>query len=162
MATVRPLRENTDLCAFFIERFKTEWPDWYGPDGPGDAETDLLEFANPAGALPVGVIALADSGSPVGIAALKAMSISTHPHLGPWAVAGYVIPSRRREGIGAGLLSALVAEAERLGFDEIYCATASAVSLLERAGWSLIETVMHDGAMQHIFERVVQKRGEQK
>jgi len=155
MATVRPLRERPDLCAFFAEQFKSEWPNWDGPDGPGEAEPDLLEFANPAGALPVGVVALADPGLPIGIAALKAPSISTHTHFGPWAVAGYVIPSRRREGIGASLLSALLAEAERLGLDKIYCATASAVSLLEREGWSLIETVMHDGAMQHIFERAV-------
>jgi GNAT superfamily N-acetyltransferase len=117
--------------------------------------SDLMEFANSAGALPVGVIALEEDSSPLGIAVLKAVSIDTYSHVGPWATAGYVVPSRRREGIGAMLLAALLTEANRLGFSEIYCATASAASLLERAGWTKIDAVSHDGGTQFIFRTVV-------
>jgi len=108
MATVIPLRERPDLCAFFAEQFEAEWPDWYGPGGRGDVEGDLNAFANLAGDLPVGVVALDDSGLPVGIAALKATSIDTYAHVSPWATAGYVLPDRRRGGIGASLLSAFL------------------------------------------------------
>ncbi len=155
MATVMPLRERSDVCAFFVQRFEAEWPEWYGPDGKADAKSDLMKLANSAGELPVGVVALDDDSSPVGIAALKATSIDSYTHVGPWATAGYVIPSRRREGIGALLLAALLAEAHRLGFSEIYCATASAVSLLEREGWVQIDAVSHDGGTQFIFRRAV-------
>jgi GNAT superfamily N-acetyltransferase len=153
MATVVPLRERPDLCAFFAEQFEAVWPTWYGPGGPGDAAADLSAFANIAGDLPVGVVALDDSGVPVGIAALKATSIDSYAHVSPWATAGYVIPERRREGIGASLLSALLVEARRLGFHTIYCATASAVSLLEREGWSQIDAIRHDRSTQFIFRR---------
>ena len=155
MPTVIPLRERPEFCAFFARQFEAEWPNWYGPGGSGSASEDLKAFANPEGDLPVAVIALDDAGSPIGIAALKTASISTHTHLSPWATAGYVIPARRRAGVGAKLLSALLAEAGRLGFHTIYCATARAVSLLEREGWSQIDAAVHDGERQFIFTRVV-------
>ena len=159
MTTVILLRDAPQLCAFFAEQFEAEWPDWYGSGGRGDAVADLIAFANPAGALPLGVVALDDVGLPVGIAALKATSIDTYAHVSPWATAGYVLPRRRRGGIGASLLSALLAEARRLGFPVIYCATANAVSLLEREGWSQIDTVTHEGSNQFIFRRVVPGAG---
>jgi GNAT superfamily N-acetyltransferase len=154
---VIPLRDRADLCGFFAEQFESEWPNWYGPGGRGDAAADLSAFANPAGDLPVGVVALDDSGSPVGIAALKATSIDTYAHVGPWATAGYVLPDKRRRGIGASLLSAILAEARRLGFDAVYCATASAVSLLEREGWSQIDAVTHEGGTQFIFRHLLRR-----
>jgi N-acetylglutamate synthase-like GNAT family acetyltransferase len=101
------------------------------------------------------VVALDNSGLPVGIAALKATSIDTYAHVGPWATAGYVVPERRRGGIGATLLSALLVEAHRLGFRAIYCATATAVSLLEREGWIQIDAIEHEGSTQAIFRRMV-------
>ena len=155
MPTVIPLRLRPEFCAFFAQQFESEWPNWYGPGGQGSAREDLEAFANPKGILPVGVIAIDDGGSPIGIAALKAVSIPTHTHLSPWATAGYVVPGRRRVGIGAKLLSALLAEAQRLGFHTIYCATASAVTLLEREGWKQIDAVVHDGSRQFIFARLV-------
>ncbi|HWC01839.1 MAG TPA: GNAT family N-acetyltransferase [Methylomirabilota bacterium] len=155
MPAVIPLRQRPDLCSFFATCFESEWPDWYGPDKKADANSDLLEFANSTGALPVGVVALDADSSPLGIAALKATSIDSYTHVGPWATAGYVIPSRRREGIGALLLAGILVEARRLGFSEIYCATTSAVSLLERQGWTNIDAVSHDGGTQSIFQMVV-------
>ena len=153
--TVIPLRQRPAFCAFFAEQFESEWPKWYGPGGRGDAREDLQAFANSDGHLPVGDIALDDAGLPVGIAALKATSIATHEHLSPWATAGYVVPGRRRTGIGARLLSALLVEAQRLGFHTIYCATATSSSLLEREGWSQFDAVVHDGEMLRVFRRVV-------
>jgi GNAT superfamily N-acetyltransferase len=153
MTTIIPLRQRPELCTFFAQQFESEWPTWYGPGGPGDARKDLEAFANPEGNLPVGVVAIDDAGSPIGIAALKEASIASHRHLRPWATAGYVLPSRRRAGVGAKLLSALLAEAQRLRFDTVYCATASAVSLLEREGWSQIDAIVHDDERLFIFAR---------
>jgi GNAT superfamily N-acetyltransferase len=153
--TIIPLRQRPEFCTFFAQQFETEWPKWYGPGGQGDARKDLEAFANPEGNLPVGVVAIDDAGSPIGIAALREASIASHRHLSPWATAGYVLPSRRRAGVGAKLLSALLAEAQRLRFHTVYCASASAVSLLEREGWSQIDAVMHDDERLFIFARVL-------
>jgi GNAT superfamily N-acetyltransferase len=155
MATVTPLRQRPEFCEFFAQQFEFEWPEWYGPGGQGNAHEDLEAFANPEGSIPVGVIAIDEADSPIGIAALKSASIATHAHLSPWATAGYVVPARRRAGIGAQLLAALLAEARRLGFHTIYCATSSAVSLLEREGWRHIDAVVHDGETQFVFSMVV-------
>lgn len=155
MPTVIPLRRRPEFCAFFAQQFESEWPKWYGPGGQGNAREDLEAFANSEGNVPVGVAAIDEADSPIGIAALKAVSIATHTHLGPWATAGYVVPDHRRAGIGAQLLSALLAEAQRLGFHTIYCATASAVTLLEREDWRQIDAVVHDGETQFVFSKAV-------
>lgn len=148
---VVPLREKPDLCSFFAERFEAQWPAWYGSAGRGDAAADLRAFANRAGELPVGVVALDGSEGAVGVAALKACSIACYAHVRPWACAGYVLPDRRRMGIGARLLAGLLVEARRLEFEAVYCATASAASLLEREGWRCVDAVAHEGEMQAIY-----------
>jgi hypothetical protein len=43
--------------------------------------------------------------------------------------------------------------AQRLGFDTVHCATTSAVSLLEREGWSQIDAIVHDDERLIIFAR---------
>ncbi|MFO1288632.1 MAG: GNAT family N-acetyltransferase [Rubrivivax sp.] len=150
-ATVVALRERPEHCAFFAAAFEAEWPSWYGPGGRGNAQADLLAFADPSGSLPVGVVAIGAGHQPLGVAALKASSIPSHAHLSPWAAAGYVVPSWRRKGIGALLLTALLGEASRLGFECVYCATATSQSLLVRQGWSLIEEAVHEGRVLHVF-----------
>lgn len=124
--------------------FISEWPAWYGPSGPGNIDHDLQAFAASENVLPVGVLVL-EGSEVVGAGALKADSIPSHSHLGPWAAAGYVIPSHRGRGVGAFLLQGLVARARELGFQYIYCGTSTANALLARSGWSLIETTELQG-----------------
>ena len=150
-ATVVPLREHPEHCAFFAAGFEAEWPAWYGPGGQGSSQADLLAFANQLGELPVGVVALGPGNQPVGVAALKATSIPSHSHLCPWATAGYVARAWRRQGVGALLLRALLSEASRLGYHAVYCATSTSESLLVRQGWSLMESVLHEGHSIQVF-----------
>lgn len=132
--------------------FESEWPDWYGESGPGHALADLRDFAS-GDWLPRGVVAVM-RGEIVGIGALKEESIPSHRHLGPWAAAGYVRPELRGRGIGASLLGALEGEAWSMGFSHIYCATATAETLMQRSGWDVLDTVPHDGEMLTIFSKV--------
>ena len=129
-----------------------EWPQWYGAGGRGDAGVDLRSFAADESTLPVGVIAF-DGRTPVGMAALKAQSLPGHVHLTPWAAAGLVVPARRGQGIGAQLLDALVERARGLGHAQIFCATATAASLLRRGGWVQRERVTHEGETLLVFAR---------
>ena len=141
---VEPLRYHSEFVSEFARHFEQEWPEWYGPSGPGNATQDLSDFANPEGALPVGVIAFSAERRPCGVAALKANGIAQFSHLSPWAAAGYVIPELRGRGVGAALIGALLVEARRLGYETVYCATSTAASLLQREGWRLIERTVHD------------------
>ncbi len=148
---VRPLREHPGFVAELAHLVQTEWPEWYGPAGPGNAMQDLSAFANTEGALPVGVVAITEAGRPCGVAALKAASIPEYRHLSPWAGAGLVVPQLRGQGIGAALLAALLVEASRLGYGSVYCATSTAMSLLHRVGWRLLEQTLHDGKPIFLF-----------
>lgn len=149
---ILPLCERSDLIDTFTIAFEQEWPEWYGAGGRGDARGDLMAFAGaPDGPLPVGMVAVDTDGQALGIAALKAPSIPSHAHLGPWAAAGLVLPAHRGRGIGAVLLQALVRLAGRQGCDTVYCATATAAPLLRRQGWRLMETVVHEGHALEVF-----------
>jgi GNAT superfamily N-acetyltransferase len=141
--TTAPLAAHRDRLPLLQAWFEAEWPQWYGAGGRGDARADLEAFAGRC-ELPIGIVALRGAEL-VGIAALKAESIASHRHLRPWAAAGLVTPSSRRQGVGALLLAALEDEAARLGFRRIYCGTSRAESLLLRCGWQLQQRITHDG-----------------
>lgn len=149
--TVSRLIEHPEVQPIVAAWFQSEWPDWYGPGGPGDVGRDVHSYAN-EGSLPVGVVAFF-AGQPCGVAALKAESIPSHTHLAPWAAAGVVVPKLRGRGIGALLLSALEAEAQALGYDSVYCGTATANSLLQRAAWRVIDTVQLHGKQVSIYAK---------
>ncbi|MDH3210329.1 MAG: GNAT family N-acetyltransferase [Burkholderiaceae bacterium] len=151
--TTELLAGRVEALPVLAQWFKTEWPAWYGPGGPGDAEQDLLTYAN-QGSLPVGVVVLY-GGELCGVGALKAQSIPSHSHLAPWAAACFVVPRLRGRGIGAVLLSALECEAKSLGYSCIYCATGTAESLLKRGQWSFLEAVTLDGKTVSIYEKAL-------
>lgn len=151
VVTTEPLARHRHLLPQVAQWFVAEWPGWYGAGGPGDVQADVAAFAASEHLLPVGIVALDERALPVGIGALKAASIPVRSDLSPWAAAGFVVPERRGRGIGALLLQALVAHAHELGFAHAHCGTRSAETLLARAGWHRIESVLHDGAPLAIF-----------
>ena len=118
-----PLAHRRDAIARVRQWFESEWPAYYGPGGPGDAQRDLLDYAQ-QDALPFGQLAVLD-GEPVCFAALKREPFPTHPQLTPWAGAAVVLPAWRRQGIGRALLDGLAVQASVMGFDRIHCATAT-------------------------------------
>ena len=152
MLTISPLVMHRKLVPLLASWFIEEWPEWYGHGGRGNALADLTAFATSQSTLPVGFIAF-DENSPVGVAALKPESLPTHRHLCPWAAAGLVLPSHRGRGIGAELLGVLVQHAGTLGYQRVYCGTATATSLLRRSGWSELEVIQHEGESMVIFSK---------
>jgi GNAT superfamily N-acetyltransferase len=150
---IRPLAELRHLVPTLAAWFEAEWPAYYGPDGRGDARADLLAYADTGGA-PFGLVALR-SLEPCGFVALKREAFPSHPHLSPWVGAACVPPSLRRRGIGRALLQALEQHAQAFGYARIHCATATAESLLQRCGWSLLARVAHEGQTVGIYERAL-------
>jgi GNAT superfamily N-acetyltransferase len=148
--TVKPLAQHPDLIPLLAEWFVSEWPNWYGPDGPGNVGEDLATFAASETALPVGMVVF-EGQVPIGAGALKAQSIPSHSHLSPWAAAGYVLPSCRGRGAGAVLLQGMVAKAQALGYKYLYCGTSTAESLLTRSGWLPLDTTSLEGKPLTVF-----------
>jgi len=147
---VEPLARHRDLLPLVERWFVAEWPNWYGPAGQGNATADLEAFAASEHRLPIGMVVF-EGGVPVGAGALKMESIPTHQHLSPWAGAGFVLPQRRGKGIGSALLASLVTKAHELGHECVYCGTSTAVSLLVRAGWSVVAVTQLEGKDLTIF-----------
>jgi GNAT superfamily N-acetyltransferase len=148
--TVEPLARHPGLIPLLAEWFVAEWPAWYAHGGQGNIDKDLRAFAASETALPMGFVGFLE-GEPVAAGALKAESIPSHAHLSPWASAGYVVPKRRGQGIGAGLLAAMLKHAQELGHPHVYCGTSTAESLLRRSGWSVIEVTQHAGKPITVF-----------
>ncbi len=121
------------------EWFIAEWGPYYGPDGPGDAETDLAACCN-RDELPIAVVALDADQNILGTAALKPYSLETHRHLSPWLAALLVAPEHRGKGIASALIAAIEDEARGRGLEALYSDTASGSTLLERRGWQMLES----------------------
>lgn len=149
---IEPLWRHPGLVPTVADWMREEWPGWYGPGGPGDADADAAAFAASPTALPLGLLVWED-GEPVGVAALKAQSLPSHTHLGPWAAAGLVRPARRGRGLGAALLRALTHQAAALGHPWLYCGTSTAATLLQRQGWEGMDSVEREGHDVRVFRR---------
>lgn len=76
-------------------------------------------------------------------------------HLSPWAAAGFVQPSLRGQGIGLKLLCALEAQARAMGFARLYCGTSTAETLLQHAGWTVLERIQHEGQWLAVYEKAM-------
>ena len=149
---VEPLARHRGFIPVVTRWFIAEWPSWYGPDGPGNVAEDLEAFAASEQCLPVGFLVF-EGHEPIGAGALKATSIPSHPHLSPWAAAGFVLPQHRGKGVGSFLLQELVVKARQLGYEPVYCGTSTAKSLLARAGWSVVAVTELEGKDLTIFQR---------
>jgi GNAT superfamily N-acetyltransferase len=148
------LAEHSEWLPMLARWLEREWPDWYGPHGPGEATADLEEAAQSDG-LPLAVIALLD-GVPCGISVLRPTdAAAAQTGHAPWVGGGLVRADLRGQGIGARLLAAMESEARRLGFGTIYCSTTGAERLLERCGWQSIGTITHDGAPLAVYRKPV-------
>jgi GNAT superfamily N-acetyltransferase len=147
------LADHPEALAVLKQWFETEWPDWYGPGGRGNAEHDLRSCAV-RDTLPVGMIGFMDDEL-IGVGMLKQTSVSGRPDLSPWAAGGLVRAPYRRRGMGAKLLVALEDVARKLGFQTIYCGTATSVSLLERGGWTFLDNSDAHGEAVAVYQRTL-------
>jgi GNAT superfamily N-acetyltransferase len=132
--TIRHLLDEPQAVPVLARWFVQEWEPYYGPDGPGDAETDLRAAYN-RDQLPICLVALDAARDVVGTIALRAESLPSHRHLTPWLAGLLVAPSQRRQGIGTALIAVLEAEARRLGYSRLYTATDTARGQMKKRGW---------------------------
>ena len=121
--------------------FLQEWAPYYGADGPGDAADDLRSSCNRR-ALPITLIAF-QGDELCATGALKAESVETHKHLGPWVAALLVAPKYRRQGIRGKLVEALEHLARELGFKQLYYGADVTDRYPDRNGWEPLERVSY-------------------
>ena len=124
------------LARWFVE----EWAPYYGPDGPGAAEEDLVACYN-RDKIPIALVAFDAESNVIGTAALKSESVGSEPGQGPWLAAFLVGRDHRGKGVGTALVEAIEKEACRLGFQTIYTSTDAAEGIYRRRGWQALNQV---------------------
>ncbi len=141
------------LAQWFVE----EWAPYYGPDGPGVAEDDLLACCN-RDEIPIALVALDDECNVVGTAALKPESVGSDPDQGPWLAAFLVSTDHRAEGVGTVLVEAIEKEALRLGFQTIYTSADAAEDIYRRRGWKALKEVSSLRGPITVYRRDLDRR----
>jgi GNAT superfamily N-acetyltransferase len=147
------LADHQELVPTLREWFEEEWAYYYGTDGPGNAEADLLSCCNKK-RLPLALVAFKD-GELCATGALKHESITTHKHLSPWVSALLVAPKFRGKGVGTQMVSKLERVGKDLGFHKLYAGTESAFGLFERNDWTFIERIPYSFCDVSIYEKVL-------
>ena len=134
---IRPLAERPDLVPAVARWGFGEW----GHLAPGATLEDRIARVRESmrtDGMPMIVVALDDSGTPVGMASLIEDDLRGDPR-NPWLASVYVPPDARRRGIASRLVGAIERLAVRLGYRRIYLFTASAPALYARLGWQALE-----------------------
>ena len=135
--------------------FRETWPDWYGPDGQGDACRDLERCLDPVASLPRCLVALDPKRVPVGTVSLRNTSPGSDRYPGAWLTALLVPEAFRRAGIGTALVAAAERQAAALGFGELLVSTATAQSLLIARDWQHIDRLSYPGGTLEVFRKLL-------
>jgi GNAT superfamily N-acetyltransferase len=116
--------------------------DQWGPltgAGSVDDYEGLLTGAAASTNVPSVLIAVAD-GQLLGSASLVASDLPVRPTMTPWLAQLFVEPSRRRDGVGAALVGAVLARARECGYPRVYLYTSGTLpQYYARLGWRLVE-----------------------
>lgn len=130
-------RLTHDRVAPVAKILQQVWPDWYGPQGNGDALADVR--ARCGADLPLGWIAIQQGGI-VGTVALTETSYGASEREGPWLAGLCTVPSARKQGIATALIATV--EAQHAG--PIFTTTREAAPLFTRRGWQEMRS-LEDG-----------------
>ena len=124
-----------------------EWfhAEWHHYDGRSIAEIeaqlrDCLNRDSP----PITFLAL-DGTEVIGTVSLDTSDLPPYDHLSPWLASLYVVPSRRREGVGRALVKHLVTFALGRGISPTYLWTPGSTRLYEECGWKVLGCDIYSG-----------------
>ena len=133
--TVEPLVNHKDAIPTLVKWYESEWKPYYGINGPGDAQTDLISRCKDT--IPMGLIAI-ENGDVLGTAAID-KDVATN--LTPSIVGLLVAPEYRRRGIATSLISAAEKWASQLKYRKLYVSTTVLGNMLQNLGWTQIDEV---------------------
>ena len=128
-----------ELAALHAAEWKHLYADW-------DVQAALAEFLNQKadGSLPATLV-LHDEMELVGSVSVVFGDCPARPDLDPWLASLYVVPERRGQGHGLGLVQAAFELAAAAGVRRLHVFTESAEKLFQRCGFEMLERTMLQG-----------------
>lgn len=146
---IRPLADVPGAGRLLAQTFKDAWPDFFADRSAEQIERQMFVEGEGLPAILVAEVA----GRVAGTVALRAHSVETHEHLGPWVTGLWVAPDLRQLGLGRKLLLAITEEAAARGFREIHAVTNTARWLFEKLGWERVEEILYHGEEVTLFRK---------
>lgn len=149
---IASLADRPDLADAVTDALLVEWPEWYGLTSRDEILNEVRSRAQ-HDEIPITLVA-SHGEDLIGTVSLNPASIPTHAHLTPWLGGLWVAETERGKGTGSALVAACRTQADRLGFERLYAATASAQGLFRRDGWvrfDAVELPAHPGETIEVF-----------
>ncbi|HUI60984.1 MAG TPA: GNAT family N-acetyltransferase [Steroidobacteraceae bacterium] len=144
---IEQLASRTELVPVVAAWIYDEW--WQEVEGASPGKlTDLLRGHLVPDQMPLTFVASVDT-LPVGTVSLLAHDVGTEqwPQLSPWLAALYVVPEHRRQGIGAALVNAIVAQAGAMGRQVLYLLTTEREEFYSQLGWQVFDKTQDSTVM---------------
>ena len=108
-----------------------------------DGYVALLTAASGSRTVPSVLVAMANREL-LGSATLIASDLPPRPALTPWLAQVFVEPTRRRNGVGAALVRAVLQRAQQCGYARVYLYTSGTLpEYYRRLGWRVVERLAY-------------------
>lgn len=128
-----------------------QWGPLTGAASAGHYEQMLRDAAD-SRTVPSVLVAVA-GGQLLGSASLVASDLPIRPTLTPWLAQLFVAPSRRRHGVGAALVAAVLERAHKCGYRRVFLFTSGTLpQYYSRLGWRVVEGVEYLGRERTVMD----------
>lgn len=132
------------------------YKEWGHHNGEKSVE-DRIRFMAPrmtSGGVPTCFVAH-EGGEALGTVSLIEDDFEIRPQYTPWLASLYVLPNKRKLGVGKGLMGSVEEEAARLGIKTLYLTTEDKESYYEKQGWTTIEHAENHGRLAAIMMKEI-------
>jgi GNAT superfamily N-acetyltransferase len=145
------LADHHDVIPILAQWFYQEWAYLY-PDRTIEDVKRLIGERTNKNRIPVALVAFAGKEL-LGTVCLKIHDMDTRLDLTPWLAGLYVSAPRRRQGIGAALVSAIEKKANELSIKKLYLYTLESEGFYLHLGWQVKEKTEYHGYPVTIMEK---------
>ncbi|WP_367025857.1 GNAT family N-acetyltransferase [Methylococcus sp. ANG] len=147
------LADHKELIPTLARWFYEEWAYLHPERTYADVEHLITERAQ-TNKIPVALVAF-EGNELLGTVCLKVHDMDTRLDLTPWLAGLYIAAPRRKQGIGATLVSAIEKKAHELGVKTLYLYTPESETFYARHGWHVKERTEYHGCPVTIMEKQI-------
>jgi len=149
---IRALADLPEAIPTLAEWFCAEWQAFDGRSR-GQIEAQLRDNLH-RDSLPITFVAM-DGSEVIGTVSLDLADLPPYDHLSPWLASLYVMPPRRREGVGRALVNHLADYARERGLSPLYLWTPGSTRMYAECGWEAFESATYAGRPITIMRRAL-------